>query len=309
MTKRLERCGSARAGGSSRCWPIGLFVAACGCGTEGGEAAVTTAPPTTFGGDRPVELFVPASYAPGTPAPLLVLLHGYSVSGLVQDLYFGLREPALAHGFLYAHPDGTVDESGRRFWNATDGCCNFDGSPVDDSTYLATLVDDIAAAYDVDPRRVYFVGHSNGGFMSYRMACDHAERVAAIASLAGATFADPTACAPTEPVQVLQIHGTADEDVAYDATPAVDGYPSALVTVETWAGYDGCTLDADTSAPALDLDEGLAGAETSVRRYTSGCDPGGSAELWTLEGGSHLPSLGPAFVPAVLDFLLAHPKP
>ena len=64
---------------------------------------------------------------------------------------------------------------------------------------------------NVDPYRIYVAGHSNGGFMSYRLACTHADRIAAIVSLAGATFDTPADCSPTEPVAVLQIHGTADD--------------------------------------------------------------------------------------------------
>ncbi|MCC6522389.1 MAG: prolyl oligopeptidase family serine peptidase [Polyangiaceae bacterium] len=287
-----------------------LCAAGTGCGSpEDDPPAPPAPPPTVFGGDRPVELFVPAGHDPATPAPLLVLLHGYGVSGAVQDLYWALRAQALERGFLYAHPDGTVDSEGHRFWNATDACCNFDGASVDDSGYLMGLVDAIAAAYAVDPKRVYFTGHSNGGFMSFRMACDHADRIAAIASLAGATYADPSACAPSEPVHVLALHGTADDDILYDGGTSAAPYPGAVATAETWASYDGCSPTADTSAAPLDLDEGVAGAETAVQRWATGCDPGGSAELWSMTGVTHIPTVGPDFTPSILDFLLAHPKP
>ena len=111
---------------------------------------------------------------------------------------------------LYATPNGTQDLLALRFWNATDACCDFFGSGVDDSTYLANLVAAIDSAVGVDPRRRFFVGHSNGGFMSYRMACDHADEVAAVVSIAGATFDDTADCAPVRPVSTLQIHGTSD---------------------------------------------------------------------------------------------------
>ena len=176
-------------------------------------------PPTsrdfTVGGDRPVTVHVPPAYASDTPAPLLILLHGYGASGAEQESYWRLGPVAAEAGMLYAYPDGSPDVDGARFWNGTDACCDFHGSGVDDSGYLAGLVSQIKAKANVDPRRVYFVGHSNGAFMSYRVACDHADEVAAIVSLAGATFGTPAKCAPSSPVAVLEIHGTADDTVLF----------------------------------------------------------------------------------------------
>jgi polyhydroxybutyrate depolymerase len=180
---------------------------------------------------------------------------------------------------------------------------------VDDVAYLAGLVEEIGQHHAVDPKRVYFVGHSNGGFMSHRMACDRSDLVAAIGSLAGATWLDPSKCAPTEPVAALQIHGTVDDTVSYvGETINGVGYPSAVGTVQTWAELDGCALSPEAGA-AMDLEATIPGEETSVSRYATGCKPGGAAELWTITGGGHLPGLGAEFAPRLVDWLFAHPKP
>src|SRR6185503_2165428 len=126
-----------------------------------------------IGGDRPVTMHVPPSYQPGTPMPLVVMLHGYSATAEVEELYLGITAQADARGFLYAMPNGTTDPTGEQFWNATDACCNLYGSTVDDSAYLSSVIDQVSAAYSVDKKRVFVVGHSNGGFMAHRMACDH----------------------------------------------------------------------------------------------------------------------------------------
>ena len=106
-----------------------------------------------------------------------------------------LTAAASSAGFLMIAPAGTADSSGSHFWNATDACCNFENSQVDDVAYLDGLITEISAAYNVDPKRIYVVGHSNGGFMAYRMACAKADRIAAVVSVAGATFATPASCA------------------------------------------------------------------------------------------------------------------
>lgn len=292
-----------------------VVFAACSSSSAAGPAGPSDAAvlgefdPVPFGGARPVTVYVPTGYDAGKGAPLVVMLHGYSVSGGLEEIFLRLKPLAEARGFLYAYPNGTVDGAGNRFWNATDACCNMNGSSVDDAAYLTSLVTEIGTRYKVDPKRVFFIGHSNGGFMSYRMACDHADMVAAVVSLAGATWVDTSKCKPSAPVAVLQIHGTKDTEVLYDGKPAPPAYPSAKATVEDWATYDGCALTADTSAAPLDLDTSLAGAETKVTKYASGCKPGGHAELWTIEGGQHIPGLGDAFAPDVIDFLFAHPKP
>ena len=251
--------------------------------------------PRPFGGGRPVNLYVPSGYRETAPLPLVIMLHGYAVVGGLEEALLRLEPLAEERGFLYAYPNGTVDSAGNRFWSATDACCNIDGSLVDDSTYLASLVVEIGKRYRVDPKRVYFVGHSNGGFMAYRMACDHAGVIAAVVSLAGATWNDTSKCAPSEPVAVLQVHGTKDTEVLYDGLQGAGAYPGAKATVLDWATYDGCALTPDTTAPPIDIEDSLPGAETSITRYASGCRAGGHAELWTMEGGGHIPNLNLAF--------------
>jgi polyhydroxybutyrate depolymerase len=124
------------------------------------------------GGDRPVTVHVPKAHDAGRPAPLLIVLHGYGSSGREHEAYFHLGDAAGRRGMISAYPDGTKDSTGSQFWNATDACCDFDQSGVDDSTYLVGVVAAIKAHIALDPKRIFLIGHSNGGFMTYRMACD-----------------------------------------------------------------------------------------------------------------------------------------
>ena len=337
LTLALPACGGGASGAAGAAGAAGANVAGAGAsgaggsgaggaggsaaggeqaggeqaGGGGGSAAGAGGAPPVIGGDRPVKVIVPSAYDPSVPAPLLVMLHGYGVTGLIEELFLGLKPTADQQGFLYAHPDGLVDSMGNHFWNASDACCNYDNNPVDDAAYLAKVVTDIQANYNVDPKRIYFVGHSNGGFMAHRMACEHADLIAAIGSLAGEMPEDLTKCKPSQPVAVLQIQGTADATIAYNGGSIVGhAFPSAKTSIEDWATLDGCSLTPDTSSPPLDLETTIPGAETTVSIYSQGCQPGGYAELWSIAGGSHIPSLNqPTFNNDLFDFLMAHPKP
>ena len=195
---------------------------------------------------------------------------------------------------------------GHTFWNASRACCNFDGSVVDDSDYLSHVIATVVSTQGIDPERVYVVGHSNGGFMAHRLACEHAGQVAAIASLAGAV--DPDAdCRPARPVSVLQIHGTADTTVSYDGGE-IDGrpYSSATKTVALWRRADGCRSDTRSGA-RLDADAKVAGDDLSPTTWTN-CRGNTEVALWSIAGGSHTPALTPAFTAALFDWFEAHQR-
>ena len=271
---------------------------------------------------RPYRIKVPAVVDPGKTYPLVLVLHGWGGTSERIERYYQLDALVDELGFLVAYPEGTEEThrrhfwgGHRRFWDATDACCNFYGAPVDDVAYLDAVIDDVSAHYRVDPKRVFVMGLSNGGYMSHRYACDRAGRVAAIVSQAGAMWADATRCKPSEPVAVLQIHGTEDEIVAYEGHPSsAHGeslLPSAHQSAADWATFDHCAATPDTSAPPRDLVEGGLGddapeAETTTERWT-GCR---GVELWTMRGARHVPRpRQPLWARSIYYWLAAHPKP
>ena len=156
---------------------------------------------------HPLRLRRPHAHAPRDPAARVRLEREQ-----VED-YMQLRPLAEGRGFLYCYPDATIERLGYRFWNATDACCDFGFPDVDDAGYLRGLIEEIARRFAVDRKRIYLVGHLNGGFMAYRMACESADLIAGIASLAGHDIPRSGSCAPSQPVNVLHIHGTADDSL------------------------------------------------------------------------------------------------
>ncbi len=258
---------------------------------------------------RPYHVRVPLHYDAAQPTPLLVMLHGLTASGDVEE-NFVLHLSSLADEktFLYATPDGSRGPIGG-FWNATDACCDFWAIPVDDVAYISAVIDDIGAHYNLDRHRVYVIGHSNGGFMTHRLACDLSGKISAVVSLAGANWKDPNQCMPSSAVSVLELHGDKDPLVDYNGGNIVGftapPFPSAHDTVATWALRNGCTGPLAPTGARYDIDNGLAGTETRVEAY-SGCRR--PVELWTIEGGGHVPGFTPEFRERIWDFLNAHAK-
>lgn len=256
------------------------------------------------GGVRPADVVVPSDWSADGSYPVVVLLHGYSATSNIQDFYFRTRTLVDEMQFVLVLPDGLEDSAGNQYWNATDWCCDFNETGPDDSTYLSQLADEVVQRYAGDRQRVYFFGHSNGGFMSYRMACDHADQIAAIASLAGSGAVAPTTCQPGEPVAVLQIHGTFDATIRYGGD--TDKYPGVDEMISRWRTHNGCDTD-PMELGRVDYDSAVVGDETVVTRHPS-CEGATSVELWRMDGSGHIPSIDADLARDALEFLFRHSK-
>jgi len=268
----------------------------------------TTTSTTVVSTARAYSKFIPSSYSKGTSLPLVVLLHGYGATGAMQESYMKFESVAETNKFILVYPDGTVDSSGKQFWNATDACCDF-FSAVADDVYLLSILKEMESNYSIDTKRIYFVGHSNGGFMSYRMACKYPDRIAAIASLAGASYFKTTDCGAKSPVSVLQVHGTKDGTILYDGGQILGtSYPGAVASASQWATFNQCTQNAVTRSTKFDLEPNITGDETSVTAWTN-CQNSSEVELWTMEGAAHIPTLKSTFATKIWEFFAAHPKP
>jgi polyhydroxybutyrate depolymerase len=270
---------------------------------DGGVAPgeITLGPAT-----RPARLLVPPAHDGTTALPIVVLLHGYGASSTLQDAFFGMSRVARLRGFYLLLPDGTMDPGGNRFWNSGGPCCDFGGTAIDDVGYLTGLLDAAEATVPVDTSRVYFVGHSNGAFMSYRMACDRADRITGVAALAG-TEGTMVSCLPSRPVSVLHLHGTADATIAYSGGTIRGGaYLGAQDTVRAWLMRNDCDLTPVDGGRA-DFDQAVAGEESVITSYPT-CEGGAAVELWTMEGSAHIPPLTRGTTDRIVDWLLTRTR-
>jgi len=252
-----------------------------------------------IGGKRPAIAYLPATSQ--KLAPILISIHGYGGAGARQESYLKLANESSKRGVVYVVVDGTKDSNGSQFWNAASACCDFEKTNVNDVSYLLSLIKEISKKYSVDQKRIYLIGHSNGGFMSYRLACDESSKIAGIVVIAGAMNFDGQGCKPKAPVSVLHIHGSADAVILIDGGVIAGAkYDSAQSAVNFWKKYDSCTGKGRTSK--VDLERSLPGAETTVIKYR--CPNGSKVENWVIKSGSHTPQFVPNFAILIFDFLM-----
>ena len=250
---------------------------------------------------RNYKILKPKNYDPKKKYPLILSLHGFTSNGRGQAGFFPLADLAEKYGFLYCFPSG-LDRS----WNATNACCDWTNKN-DDSTYLRNLILWAQKEYSIDKKRVYLTGLSNGGFMSYRMAQDHADLVTAIAPFAGVGY-KKWPKQPSGPVSVLHIHGTKDSTIKWKGGWIINrSYPSAEENFENWRKFNKCEKEIDVGKEKIDLAKKVSGKETSVKRFTNK-DGSVVSELWRVENGGHVTPPSSEARERIVKWLLARSK-
>ncbi len=201
-------------------------------------------------------LHVPVSS--GDSRPLVIQLHGGGSTGAAMALVSGFTSLANSEGFAVLTPEGWAvgGAGGPQVWNAG-ACCGPTQFAPDHVNAVAAMLDELdAQGACIDPSRVYATGHSNGGMMSYRLACELSDRIAAVAVSAGSLTnidftqnppAEVFACEPLRPVPVLHVHGLQDLCVPYDGSVATSGntYPAIEPVVAFWRQFNGCGAGMD----------------------------------------------------------------
>ena len=228
---------------------------------------------------REYRLYVPAIYTRTTGrVPLLLNLHGYSSDNFQQENYGDFRAIADTANFLVVHPNGVFDGANNRNWNTFGPR----GTGVDDVAFLSALIDTLASRYRLDPDRIYSTGMSNGGFMSYELACQLSNRVAAIASVTGSMTTSRLATSG-RPVPVLEIHGTTDGTVPYTGGTAQQ-FVAIPTLLNSWVARNGCNpTPTVTMVPDINTTDGC----TAERSVWSGGHNGSVVEHFRIIGGGH----------------------
>jgi polyhydroxybutyrate depolymerase len=259
-----------------------LLLTTCPAFGEGGQGKDTLLSLRHDGRDRTYLVHLPASYSKDKAWPVVLVLHGGGGHGEQMAEMTGFSRKADREGFIAVYPNG----SGRwqtRFltWNSGNCCAWAYENRIDDTGFIRALIGKLKQDYAVDGRRVFATGISNGAMMSYRLACELSDLIAAIGAVAGAQNIE---CRPAQPVSVVILHGTADLHVLYKGgaplrmvdvgNPRVDRPVSEAVAF--WVMHNRCG-----ESPAKE-----SKGKVAVESY-GGCAAGTAVTLYTLQDEGH----------------------
>ena len=221
-------------------------------------------------------LYVPKTYNPATPTPLVISIHGFVQWPAHQMQLTHWNDLADQYGFIVVYPSGTGFP---KRWR-THGEPGSDTDPTMDLTFISDLIDKLENEYNIDPARIYANGLSNGGGMSFLLSCELSERIAAIGTVAGAYSIPWSECHSFRPVPTIVFHGTADPIVPYyggRSGPSEIPFPAVPDWVGTLAQRNGCGSN-PTELPAS--------GEVSGVQY-NGCTADANVVFYTINGGGH----------------------
>jgi polyhydroxybutyrate depolymerase len=266
-------------------WITGLFVLilcllACRAGKQNATSSTVTHTLIHDGVQRSYILYIPSSVDPSLPTPLVIAMHGGT--GNAGSIIFSseFNQVADDHGFIVVYPNGAGHlEDKLLTWNGGTCCGYAQRNNVDDVGFIRAMIVDIESRLSIDPKRIYATGMSNGGIMSYRLACEASDLFAAIAPVAGTLNFSP--CSPTEPVAVIDFHGTADQNLPYaggfgsESLVNVD-FASVKDSVDFWISFNECSSQPETSS-----------SDEVQHDVWEGCRNDSTVELYTIIDGGH----------------------
>src|SRR3989454_10554774 len=226
------------------------------------------------GQKREYLLYVPRGYDRSKPTPLVISLHGAGLWGAAEKETSQWNRVADEHGFIVVYPSGEGG-GGPRVWHEGSGA-----RPSRDVRFISELIDTLAAAYNIDPTRIYANGLSNGGGMSFVLSCTMSDRIAAVGLVAAAHLLPWEWCTDRRPVPMIAFHGTADPEVPYNGGRtwvAPERFPSIPTWTANWARRNRCAPKPLDSAVAADV----------IRRAYTHCADDAAVVLYTVRGGGH----------------------
>ncbi len=221
---------------------------------------------------------LPTNYNASNKYSVVLSFHGYTDSALGQEKYTRLDRVADSAGFIAVYPNGINYQ-----WNiGYNGFYYYKG--VNDVGFINALIDTLAAKYNIDQRRVYACGWSDGGYFCYRLACDLSTRIAAIASVSGLmTDSMQKDCQKSCPVPIMHFHGTKDPEVYYDGYNHT-GHLSVDSVLQFWIKRNHCTKPvSSTLIPNTDLSDSC----TVIKFNYPSCADSSEIIFYKINNGGH----------------------
>lgn len=237
------------------------------------------------GDERTYLMHVPAHYDPAAPVPVVLAFHGGGANAETMVAFSGLNEKADQAGFIVVYPEGSGRLARVLTFNAGNCCGYAASSRIDDVAFTRLVLDDLDRIANVDRRRVFATGMSNGAMMCYRLAAELSDRIAAIAPVAGPMGTKD--CRPGRAVSVMHFHGDADAFAPFNGGrgrgPSGTDFYSVHHSIDAWVAANGCRPIPQTTPLPDRADDGMNVKQTL---YDSGRD-GAEVVLVVIEGGGH----------------------
>lgn len=229
---------------------------------------------TSDGVERTYLRHIPPGYDPAQTAPLILSLHGFTSNGDQQARLSDWNTIADVEHFVVVYPQATGRPS--RWYAGRADFIGQNADKIDDVQFIRDLIGTLEQDLCIDSTRIYVTGMSNGGGMTNRLACELADKIAAVGMVAGAYTTLPDGCNPTRPIPVIAFHGTADPLVNYKGDKR-SGFPPIQTWAADWADRNGCDSKPDI-IPATGDASGL---------HYQHCKANADVILYTIDGGGH----------------------
>lgn len=237
------------------------------------------------GVERGYLVHVPPQYDRASSMPVVLAFHGGGANADNMVAFSGLNEKADQAGFIVVYPEGSGRHQRMLTFNAGNCCGHAAARSIDDVAFTRLVLDDLERIANVDRRRVFATGMSNGAMMCYRLASELSDRIAAIAPVAGPMGAQD--CRPGRAVSVMHFHGDADEFAPFKGGlgrgPSGTDFYSVQHSIDAWVAANGCRHAPVTTRLPDRADDGTTVKEV---RHDSGRD-GAEVVLVVIEGGGH----------------------
>jgi polyhydroxybutyrate depolymerase len=252
------------------------------------------------GGERSYLLHVPPDIDDQAPVPVMFFFHGWEDTPENMRGITDFNPIADANGFLVVYPRGSGTSNNDLSWNAGI-CCGFAvDEGVDEAAFVRRMLEDLETITRIDSKRIYATGHSNGGFLVYRLGCELSDTFAAIAPVSGVLGYAP--CQPQQPVSVLHIHGMVDIYVPFEGGGDVipGGFPPVMESIQTWLKLNACAGEPQLDEPYRNV----------VHTDWGECQAGTTVELYTIDLFGHRWPLANTFPASqtIWEFFDAHTK-
>ncbi len=240
---------------------------------------------TVDGRERNFLVHIPPKYDPKKPTPVILAFHGGGANASNMVAFSNLNDKSDKSGFIVVYPNGSGRQEKILSFNGGNCCAYAMNNKIDDVEFTRKILDNLAKSANIDPKRIYATGISNGGIMCYLLASELSERIAAIAPVGGPM--GTSYCNPKRPVSVIHFHGTDDEFAPFKGGKGKGftgtEFYSVDHSIQAWIKANGC----NKTPSILNIPDNSKDGTTITRKTFGSGKDNSEVVLIEIHGGGH----------------------